>query len=152
MTELKHYLQDGANGQARAVLMYLQYVMGSGIEESWSDEHKCYMARPEVARWENCREQGYVVSLRSKDYRRQLNIAFFEHRNSDNIGALKWEQHSLNSVNIDTAEFGDVYKSKWDISKSVDYGEIAAMAEWIKEELANFWKETSNPVKDKNDS
>ena len=67
-----------------------------------------------VARWENCREQGYVISLRLPTYSKQLNIAFFEHRNTDSICAIVWEQRTLNSPTIETAEFGDVYKTKWD--------------------------------------
>lgn len=78
---------DGSNHQARAVLAYLS--AHDAIEASWSDERKCYDACPEVNRWHNCREQGYVVTMRSKDYSRQVNIAFFEHRNSDGICAIE---------------------------------------------------------------
>ena len=127
---LKSYMQDGANPQAKAVLAFLQYYIG---------EDRNVM----VARWENCREQGYVVSLNSYNYRRQLNIAFFEHRNSDAIHAVKWEQKTINTPNIDTAEFGDdVYTHKGDTSKSVGYGEVSEMAQWINNELEKFYVET----------
>lgn len=141
MTELSKYQDDGANYQAQAVLAFLR--RGADIESSYNQEKSRYEAEPKVARWENCREQGYVISLRSKNYQRQLNIIFFEHRNSDSICAVKWEQTTLNSPTIDTAEFGDVYKDKYDTSFSVGYGEILKMANWIREELENFWKETS---------
>jgi hypothetical protein len=36
MTDLKNYLQDGANYQARATLMFLQ--MGADIEKSWNNK------------------------------------------------------------------------------------------------------------------
>lgn len=127
--KLINYLQDGANHQARAVLMYLQGIVTRNEKNNPS---------PEVSRWENCREQGYIVSLRSIDYKKQLNIIFFEHRNSDEICAVKWEQTSLNSLNIDTAEFGDIYKDKYDVSYTVSYGEIKDMAEWISEQLDQF--------------
>ena len=130
---------DGADAQARAVLAYLSY--GDGIECSWSDGE--YKARPTVARWENCREQGYVVSLKSEDRNRQLNVAFFEHRNSDNICAVMWEQVTLNSPTIDTAEFGNVYKDKHDVSKGVPYGEAEKLASWVLKQLADFWERTS---------
>lgn len=143
MTDLKHYLQDGANQQARAVMRMVQT---HDIESSWDTDWKEYRAKPKIARWENCREQGYVISLTSKDHNRQINIAFFEHRNIDSICAIKWEQITLNSPHIDTADFGNqVYKDKWDVSYQVEYGEIVKMTDWIVEELGKFWDETTRP-------
>lgn len=136
MTKLKNYLEDGANYQARATLMFLQ--RDADIEESWNDKWKRYDAEIQVARWENCREQGYVVSLRNKK-REQLNIAFFEHRNSDSICAVKWQQESMNTLTIDNAKFGDVYKDKYDTSHSVEYSKAYEMAEWIIEQLREHW-------------
>jgi len=142
MIKLKDYMKDGANYQAKAVLAFLQ--AGFYIEDSWCKERKEYKARAEVARWENCREQGYVVSMRSEDYSRQLNIAFFEHRNYDNICAVKWEQCSMKSLTIDTANFGDVYQTKWDTSHSVGYGNIVKMSDWIVEQFRDFWSEMND--------
>lgn len=146
MTRLENYLQDGANYQARATLMFLQ--RNANIESSWNQEYKCYNAEINVARWENCREQGYIVSLCSKKFGggEQLNIAFFEHRNSDSICAVKWEQNSINSITINNAVFGDAYKNKYDISHSVSCGEAYQMAEWITKELTEFW-DKHNPKK-----
>ena len=129
---IANYNQDGANRQAKAVLAYIT----PDIEESWTGHE--YTADITVARWENCREQGYVLSLINKE-RGQLNIAFFEHRNCDNIHAIKWEQNTLNSPTIDTAEFGDAYEDKWDTSYSTEYGEVVKMAEWIDTELGRFY-------------
>lgn len=143
MTDLKNYLQDGANYQARAVLMILQRM--SNIEESWDDTYKKYDAEIKVARWENCREQGYVISLKDKNYK-QLNIAFFEHRNSDSIHALKWVQSSINSLTIENAEFGDLYKDKYDTSYSVGYGEFDKMANWIIQQLTEHWVKYKNKI------
>jgi len=135
--KLNNYLQDGANYQAKAVLAYL--TSHDGIEESWSDDWKGYKAEPKIARWENCREQGYIVYLRSENFSRQINIAFFEHRNSDSICAVKWEQYSINSLTIDSADFERIYKNKWDVSFSVGYGEVVKMADWVYEQLSAFW-------------
>ena len=140
MTNLNYYMQDGANHQARAVLCFLQ---NFNIEKSWSDDRKKYLAEINVARWENCREQGYVLCLRSKDYRKQLNIAFFEHRNTYSICAVKWEQDTMNSPNIDTAIFGEAYKTRYDTSFDVRYGKIVEMSEWIEKELTKWWEENS---------
>lgn len=147
MTNLNEYLKDGASKQARAVLCFVQDFT---IEESWHSDHKKYLASPNVARWENCREQGYIISLRSKDYSKQLNIAFFEHRNSDSICAIKWEQVSLNSLTIDTADFnGQCYSDKYDVSHRVKYGQVSDMADWIINEFTNWWVANKNAaVKD----
>lgn len=134
---------DGANFQAQAVLAYVRYLIGDGIDESWDDKLKHYRAEPKVARWENCREQGYIIYLRSKDYKDQINIAFFEHRNSDNICAVKWNQCSINSLTIDNADFGGVYRDKWEVSEEFSYGQAFEMARWIVDELIEFWNKTS---------
>ena len=136
MTLLQNYLEDGANYQARATLMILQ--MHSDIEESWNHEKRKYDAKINVARWENCREQGYVLSLTNENLT-QLNIAFFEHRNSDRIHAIKWYQSSINSLTIENAVFGNIYKNKYDTSYSVECEEFRKMAEWIMEKFTNHW-------------
>jgi len=129
---------DGANYQAQAVLAYLQG--RDGIEPSWSTEFRRYMADPKVSRWENCREQGYVVWMRGRKGK-QVNIAFFEHRNIDNICAVMWEQDTVNAPTIDTMVAANVYSDKWDVSHSVKHGECLAMAEWIIEQLNAAWAE-----------
>lgn len=139
MTYLEDYLKDGANYQARAVLMFLQG--NTNIEESWNSQE--YEAKIKVARWENCREQGYIVSLRTSDFRKQINIAFFEHRNSNRIHAVEWEQTSINTLTIDTAKFGEIYKDKYDTSFSVDWREAFKMADWVTERLIEFWVNNS---------
>ena len=141
---LNYFVNDGANHQARATLCYLE--MYSDIESSWDKENKVYQAHPVISRWNNCREQGYVVSLVSSDNKRQLNIIFFEHRNSDAICAVKWEQKSFNNMNIDIADFGNNYKDKFDTSHDVDYGECSQMAKWVYDQLEEFWKLTQSEI------
>lgn len=132
---------DGANYQARAVLAYLTKF--GGIQESWSHGYKRYMAEPQVDRWHNCREQGYVVTLRSETCLRQINIAFFEHRNSDDICAVEWEGHHLNPPTINDIPESHPYKdSKYAVTHCVSVGEAEAMADWIFRRLTNFWNET----------
>lgn len=74
---------------------------------------------------------------------KQLNIAFFEHRNSDDICAVKWEQVSINGINMDNAQFGEAYKTKYDVSHSVGHGECRAMADWITKQFEAFYKKES---------
>lgn len=139
--KLNEYLKDGADYQARATLMALQGAIGDGIQSSWNDERRTYEAEIEVDRWHNCREQGYIAYLSFYVGRKgfQLNIIWFEHRNSDNIHAVKWEQKSINPLTIANAEFGDIYKTKYDTSFSVSYDKYAEMAEWIKDQFVEFW-------------
>lgn len=137
MTNLNTYLDDGANKQARAVMCLLQ---GLEIEETYDPEHHFYQDKVKIGRWENCREQGYVVILRCSKAGKQLNIAFFEHRNSDSICALKWEQRTINSPTIEIAQFGEVYKDKYDVSHEVQYGQISKMSDWIETELRNWYR------------
>jgi len=137
MTSLAEYLNDGANYQAKSVLAFVQRF--SDVEQSWNHEYKKYDALITVARWENLREQGYVLSMRTKNNDKQLNIAFFEHRNIDNICAVKWEQITWNSPNIDNAVFGDIYRDKYDTSFDVGYGEVKKMADWIVNQFNDFW-------------
>lgn len=124
--KLKNYLQDGAGYQARAVLMHLQ----SHTEDM----------DVEVGRWENGREQGYIVRIPSKSWvGPYLNIAFFEHRNSDDICALRWHQTDINMPNITNATFeydGErIYSTKHDVTKGWGYCSYVEAAEWIAEEL-----------------
>lgn len=129
---------DGSNYQARAVLAYLQ--SHDRIESSWDKESKRYLAEPEVDRWHNCREQGYVVSLKLYDSQcKQINIVFYEHRNSDSICALVFEGLYLNPPTIDNLPEG-VYKDKYDYTHSVEYGKPAEMAAWIMQQLETFYR------------
>lgn len=138
MINVNDYMLDGADYQARAVLAFLQS-NDNLIEDSWNTERGKYEANINIGRWENCREQGYVLSMMSQN-RRQINIAFFEHRNSDSICAVVWEQYSVNSITIDTANFGDgIYKDKYDVSHSSGYGDIVGMSDFIIVTLTNFW-------------
>ena len=135
--KLTNYLQDGACNQARAVLPFIH----TEIEESWNNNIRDYETYISVGRQENAREQGYVVSIKTDH--KQLNIAFFEHRNSDNIHALGWEQYSLNTITLNDAEFGDLYKDKYDTTFNVAYGEITKLADWINEEFIKFYDENN---------
>ena len=143
MTLINNYFNDGANNQAQAVLCLVKYLFGDGIEESWNKNSHRYDAEVKVSRWENCREQGYVFILRSKDHKKQLNIAVFEHRNSDDICAVKWIQNTINAPTIDNAKFSDVYIDKWDVSHFVSVYQIFEMAKWINDELNSFWMENT---------
>ena len=143
-TPVKYYHADGANRQVQAVLAMFQYLLADGIEDSWDDTFKDYKAEIEVARWENCREQGYTLMMRAPWMSgNRLNIAFYEHRNHDGICAIKWEQNTLNSPTIDTLPDG-VFENKWEVSYEVKWGEVTKMAKWLFKEFEHFWIENTS--------
>jgi len=117
-------------------LAMLQYRIGDGIEGSYKDGQ--YKAEIELARWSNCREQGYIAYLRN-EIGKTLNIAWYEHRNSDQICALAWEQPAFpNPITIETID-KKVFQSKWDISKTVSYNKAYKMAQWIYDQFVQHW-------------
>lgn len=130
----RSYMEPSA--QAKAVRAYLE--LYDGVEPSWSEAQHEYEP-VHIAQWHNGRERGFVVMFRNKR-QEQLNVAFFEHRNSDNICALAWEQWTLNPPTIESADFGGkVYKDKYDVSYSVSVGEAKKMADWIMDRLCEHW-------------
>ena len=131
-TIFDHYFSDGANKSAQAVLCLAQELVNTDYY------HKTFR-NIYLSRWENCRDQGYVITAQdpyNQHNRINLHIAWFEHRNSDKIHAIKWLQESMvNSVTIDNAEFEDIYEDKFDTSFAVNYNEQYQMAEWIAKEV-----------------
>ena len=132
MTDLQHYLQDGASAETRATLMLIQE--NANIQESWNKKLIQYDARIKVSRWENGREQGYILSLRDSQ-QKQLNIIIFQHRNSGVLSATKWEQQSLNALNITNAVFDNEF------NYSVDDGEFTEMAYWVMKQFKEHWRQ-----------
>jgi hypothetical protein len=130
-------MQDGAKWRARTVLTILQGI----IDEDLADNNYSL----QVNRWENCREQGYIVSYRNKAGN-QLNICWYEHRNSDNIAALRWIQNTINSPNITTMPEG-VLPDKWHSDKWVNHDQYQEMAEWIRDSIVEHSKQEVIPFK-----
>ena len=131
--KLSEYMNDGANYQARAVLCFLQ----RDLEELEYELNEKFR-EINIARWENCREQGYIIYLKNKTSNKQLNIVFYEHCNSDSICCLKFEQCSINSINIDTIN-KDFFKDKYDYTKDFSYGNIKEASNWISVEIINWY-------------
>ena len=115
----------------------------SQIEPEFADyENGYYKINLETKPWYNGRERGFVVSM-SRKFGRNIHIAVFEHRNSDDICALKWEtekpywNHPLEDPNIFEKAYSG--KTKWDVAFTVKSGEIGKMADWVYKELKNFY-------------
>jgi hypothetical protein len=119
---------DNTNWQAQAVLACLR--SKDGLESSWSKEHLCYMAEPNVNTWFNG----------SSNYQNCINIAFFEHRNSDHICAVMFEFNGINPPSFDDIpEEHPYYHSKYNYDHAVSYGEIVKMVDWIIDKLNEWW-------------
>lgn len=129
----------GIQAAALAVQAYLENY--DGIESSWNSEKGRYMASPSVAPWYNGRERGIVVYMHSKASKGQINIVVYEHRNSDHICAVVWEQHTYINPPSLTGMPADIMQSKWDFTKMWSYTEAVVAAQWIYEQLDKYWPE-----------
>lgn len=106
MTDIKHYLNDGANWQAQCVLSYVR---------SHLDLPNTYKVL--VGRYENCREQGYIFTL-CKDYLQLLHIAVYEHRNVDSLVIKTFRGQFLNTPRAEDLKM----ENKWDYDEDFPYG------------------------------
>lgn len=153
MINIFNYLQDEACWQAKAVLAYLQ----GNLYRLTDDKYHNYHIDVEVGRYENCREQGYVFSLKfwgrnsetNKFGHYQRNYAVYEHRNSDTICVLISNTFTINTPGID-----EMWKDKGENPKSRDYDagfeydEITKCGEYIIQDMDEFiakYGEETNP-------
>ena len=128
MTRIENFINDGDNWQAQAVLAY---VRGHILEIDYDD----FTAR--VGRYENLREEGYVISIRVEDNER--HYAVYQHRNSDKLIVL-----ISNGMCMDTPDVDFMWKdkgvnaTKYDYDKSFPYGEIVRCGEWIIDDILDW--------------
>lgn len=124
----------GINRQAMAVLHYLDcYEI---------DETAGQIFYTTTAPWYNGRERGIVLQVKNPiNYREALCIAFFEHRNSDSICALKWiGQPDINPpCLLSDGKLAYPTDNKWnDIAHTEGCGRAYEMADWIWSEVENY--------------
>lgn len=141
MTNIENYMQDGACWQAQAVLAYVR----GNIYHLTEDKYYKTSLRIQVGRYENCREQGYVISVYfygKKDgnpVRLQRNYAVYQHRNSDAICVL-----ISNTWTINTPGIGDMWKDKGEDPRSSDYDmgfrwdDISGCGNYIIKDIEDF--------------
>lgn len=129
-------LTFGVNSQAWAVAVLL-------AQEEVEFENDEVKLRYSIATspWYNGRERGFCFQF-GNWLGPILNIAVFEHRNSDALCALRWETKSLdmNPPTIDRdGKLAYPTDSKYnDIAHQEAYREVGKMVEWIKEEFEKF--------------
>lgn len=136
MIEIDYYLNDGANWQAQAVLGCLRSQSEHAVDNSWNKEKKEYEAKLYVGRYENCREQGYIFSVRYKD--EQRNYAVYEHRNSDNICVVVFDRKTIDTPTAKVVTIDVMEDRKNNYTKSFHYGEIVECTDYIIKDIHAF--------------
>lgn len=135
--ELQKYMNDGANWQAQVILIYMRHYEDLILEDTYNNDIRCYEASLSVGRYENCREQGYIFSLRYKG--RQRNYAVYEHRNSDNLCVVV---NNIETINTPPASYiYDNMRDKYDTTTDFHYAEFKECANWLIEDMRAFIKE-----------
>ena len=140
LTNIEHYFCDGANYTIQAVMclckkIYLEYYEDYKQKCNIKDPCSPYN-RPVimVGRYENCREQGYILTLMSSQCGRQIaHYAIYEHRNSDNICVNKFRGSFINTPNADVVWSGR--ESKYDYDQAFSYNEVWEAYEWLEEDI-----------------
>lgn len=135
MTTIENYMNDGANWQAQAVLAYLRVTKGNAIDKTWNKEFHKYDASVEVGRHENCREQGYIFSVRYKC--EQRNYCVYEHRNSDDLCVVVFDSVTFNTPTLKMVcdAMGD---SKWNYTKAFPCGQIMDCGDYILNDMKKW--------------
>ena len=129
MTKLENYLYDGAKFQARMVMCYLQSQYESILDKTYTgNAWDSFEGKLFINRYDGCREQGYVFSLRYKD--KQVNYAVFNHCISDCICVVKSNAVTENPDGWDGKEW-----SKYDHDKEFGWDESMRCALWIEEDM-----------------
>lgn len=131
-------MNDGAGWQAQAVLAYLKGNLGPIL----ADAYYKTSVMVEVGRYENCREQGYVFTLRFHTKKQgciQRNYAVYQHRNSDSICVLISNTFTINTPTID-----EMWKDKGEnprssqYDKGFDWDDIVPCGEYILTDIEEF--------------
>ena len=132
MINVEHYMNDGANWQAQAVLAYIRRLTSKVV-----DATQRLITDPviEVGRYENCREQGYVFRLRI-GCNTLMNYAVYEHRNSDQLIVLKSDRSTINTPSI--GEMWNGRESKYDYDEGFDFGQIIDCGDYILDDMVNL--------------
>lgn len=134
MTQVNKYLDDGANWQAQAVLAYLRSMYSWVVDGSYNETLHESEAVFYVGRYENCREQGYVFSLRYKG--KQRNYAVYEHRNSDELIVLIFDMCTINTP-FGEEVWGNM-QDKYDYTASFICGDIIECGDYIINDAHTF--------------
>lgn len=143
MIDIKSYMNDGACWQAQAVLACLRYAVKSNLYKigEGQDAHEPIV---QIGRYENGREQGYVVRLMIDEIIPMVSFCFYEHRNSDQLCVIQFQSTGFDTPGLNTIWLGR--ESKNDYDKGFGYGHIDECAEFIINEMKRRWLEFKENV------
>lgn len=130
---IENYMSDGAGWQEQVVMMILKGRINEVTDSTFNSEHHRNDAEIVIGRYENCREQGYVFSLKYK-YNQLAHYCVFQHRNSDSICIIKFKGDFINTPTID-----DIWKDrkdKYDYDKSFEYKHFNEVVDWLIEDMS----------------
>ena len=147
MVQIDKYLDDGANWQAQSVLSYLRSMYSWVVDGTYNREKHFSEADFMVGRYENCREQGYVFSLRYKNGQR--NYVVYEHRNSDNLVVVVFDKLTINTPYGEDV-WGNM-EDKYDYTKAFSCGQIVECGDYIIEDAHKFINELNEKAEMKNE-
>lgn len=147
MIELDRYIYDGADWQSRAVLAYLQAHYETILDCVYAGNFQ-YNALLRADRYDNVggREHGYFVSVIYK-YKKQRTIAFYEHRNIDNIYVV----HRDGYIGLDNPNpewLIENYPTKYDCDKYFERGAILECGGYIANQIIDFLEECKEEEKE----
>lgn len=136
MVNIENYINDGANWQAQSVLAYLRVTKNDAIDKTWNKKFLKYDASIEVSRYENCREQGYIFSVRYNKGK-QRNYCVYEHRNSDDLCVVVFDGVTINTPTLEMV--CDAMKgSKWNYTKAFPCGQIMECGDYILDDVRKW--------------
>jgi hypothetical protein len=145
--KIDYLFEDGANFQAQIVALIIKSQREFILTPTWNRKWGEYEGRILIGRLENCREQGYVLSLSFNG--NQRNYGIYEHRNIDDICILI---NDMNTINTPTMEqIWEGKEDKYNYDKSFGYGEWNDCAKWIGEDMKahlSKWVEERNAEKE----
>lgn len=133
---MKDYFNDGACYQSQAVLAWLRGHLFRINDLCRSREIEgCDVT---CVRYDNRREQGYIVSLWVAGLDKSIHYAFYEHRNCDSICIVRFEKPVDLDEGFEQPIAEDVWDNmddKWDLSMSFTWGDIIKAADWIIDDM-----------------
>lgn len=137
------HVGDNRSSLAQVVLIFLSKFHGVWIDNFQNGINTkslfCDTATPTVSLWNNGSERGYFVSLKRNN--KQLNIIFFEHKNSDDLIV----EHFIHDMEPkDVYEYNDIpkeiYKDKFNYDISFPFDKPYDAASYIQKFLEHFYQ------------
>jgi hypothetical protein len=121
--------------QAIAVKAYLE--MHDGIEATYDVNTHRYQ-NVHIGPWFNGRERGFVITMNHNFGGESINIAFYEHRSSDDIIVLTWTSKRL-AINPPTLADAPWNTGEESSEAVFSYGKASEAADHIYKVLSEWW-------------